>query len=169
MVVREFGNGFQAFELVKDDGFGNEPGSRTDDGSAAQDMAIGRRPTRLVVDADRHHGTGFAPGIACRALRRARIGRPPRPACPSGDERNRLRFGLQPPELNNSSSHLPGRCKRGNFPISKSRSRAYASSNAFAAMHSMPPHDITIVINAAPYRLVVKADIAKCGDHVVAS
>lgn len=165
MVVREFGNGFQAFELVKGHRFWNGPGSRTDDGSAAQDMAIGRRPARMVVDADRYHGTGFAPGIACNALRRARIGCLARAACPPGNERNRSRFGLQPPELKNLSSRWSGTGARPfhHFEFAQSRIRPMNRAG-----DGSPLHNITIVIKAAPYRVVVKADIAKYGDHVVA-
>ena len=70
-------NGRTAFGLVI-------AGSRTGDGSATPDVAIGERPTKVAVDADRRHGGSFASGSTCRALRQARVGGVSRPARPSG-------------------------------------------------------------------------------------
>src|SRR5258708_18000223 len=78
-----------------------------DDGSAAQDMAIGSRTDALAVGPDRRHRGSFSPGTARGALRSVRASRFACPACPSCIGLRPLRLRLPPAKLISSPIRPP--------------------------------------------------------------
>src|SRR5258707_6688977 len=71
-------------------------------------MAIGRRRKTMAVDADRHHGRNFSPGITSGAVRSIRAGCRERAAGATGIAIPLLRLLFQPPKLGFGLLALPG-------------------------------------------------------------